>query len=83
MTANTRQKAKITFSDIRNLLAPIKFHKKYNHTFAFLARVWACEERYVRNLQLSAREVSEKRFDLVRLEVERILKEEIQPASVH
>lgn len=70
-----------TFQDIRGLLAPLKCHKKNGHTFAFLARVWACKESYARNLQLSARRVSEKRFQLVRTEVERILKEEIQPAS--
>ena len=74
MTSNSR--ALKTFQDIRHLMEPIKCNKKYCHTFAFLARVWTCGERDVRDLQLSSRGVSEKRFQLVRMEVERILEEE-------
>lgn len=77
MSSNSR--SKISFQDIRQLLEPIKCQKKYCHTFAFLARVWACKESYVRNLQLSARKISEERFELVRVEVDRILKEEFIP----
>ena len=74
MTSNSR--ALKTFQDIRKLMESIKCNKKYCHTFAFLARVWKCEEKYVRDLQLSARGISEKRFHLVRMEVERILEAE-------
>ena len=75
MTSNSR--ASKTFHDLRGLLAPIQSHKKYCHTFAFLARVWTCKESYARNLQLSSRAISEKRFELVRIEVQRILEEEL------
>ena len=81
MTSNSR--ALKTFNDIRSLMAPIKCNKKYCHTFAFLARVWTCEERYVRDLQLSSRGISEKRFQLVRIEVARILDEETQQIAGH
>ena len=76
---SSHSRSKITFHDLRHLLAPIQLRKKYCHTFAFLARVWACEESYVRNLQLSARKISEERFEQVRVEVDRILKEEFIP----
>ena len=72
-----------TFQDIRGLLAPLKCHRKYEHTFAFLARVWTCKESYARNLQLSARRISEEKFELVRTEVKRILDEDNQPGSAH
>ena len=73
---SSHSRSKITFHDLRQLLEPLKCQKKYCHTFAFLARVWACKENYVRNLQLSARKISEERFEQVRVEVDRILKEE-------